>query len=863
MASYQEDVAFKTLDGLTLRGTLYPGSNRGPGIIMTPGFNLTRETLLPKVAQYFQNEGITALVYDPRSVGSSDGFPRNNINPTQQTTDYHDALTYLKSDKRVDSSRIAFWGFSFSGTVALAAAALDTRAQLVLAVCPLTIWELPDTKYRGVLSKAMQDRESQLAGNKPFSIPMITEKGENPVGFGIGMGRAEMDLVRQSKEKLPNLEINTSIQTYYNIIAWSPFKALRILPPTPMLIVTPENDRISSMQQQKELIFDKAEGPKQMHIVWVKADTDVAAWPLDLAVPIQTEEESMQRTFFVVYKSFLGNNNVKAEATHCKNIPGDLHWPSHSEWARLNSTVHGRLIAATPIASVCHDPYFDDDACMALKTTWPFVDPHLQSPVDIVAPYFQNQTCDPFKPRHTRCTLGNYASYSINVSSIEDIKAGIRFANTKNVRLTVKNTGHDLLGKSTGAGALSLWMHNLKAIQFFDECHHGSKYAGPCVKLGAGVIFDEVIAAADARGLRLTVGSCPTVGISGGFTTGGGHGVFASTYGLGADNVLEWEVITADGRHLLANAKKNADLYWALSGGGPGTFAVVVSVTMRTYPDEPMSAASVSFSNLTLGSDEKFWHAVTTFHMSLPPVVSAGATVSFLIAPTSLTAFNIAIPSSNATEVDSILKGITVKMAEIGVATNITATTHSGFLDMYNTYIRQAATNTPAAQIAGGRLIPRGIIKDAQKSTDVTRAFRSAVEEGFNLLCVALDASKPPLYDNSVFPPWRSSLMTCLIQVSWDFNKPRTDMLALQEQLTQSIMPQIEAVTPGGGVYLNEASFQQLDWQESFYGSNYPRLEAIKAKYDPQTLLYAVTAVGSEYWAADPDGRLCRTSTRS
>ncbi|KAI1415347.1 DltD N-terminal domain protein [Hypoxylon sp. FL1857] len=270
-----EPVEFKTLDGLILRGTLYPASNHGPAIIMTPGFNFTRETLLPKVAQYFQKEGITALVYDPRSVGSSDGSPRNNIDPALQTADYHDALTYLKSNVRIDSSRIAFWGFSFSGAVALAAAALDTRVRLVLAVCPLTTWDLSASKRRSVLSKAMQDRESQLSGNPPFRIPMITEKGENPAGFGIGVGKAELDSVIHFQERLPDLELHTSIQTYYNITAWSPFKMLRLLSSTPVMLITPEHDRISPAVQQKELIFNRIDGPKRMYLVYGRGHMDV------------------------------------------------------------------------------------------------------------------------------------------------------------------------------------------------------------------------------------------------------------------------------------------------------------------------------------------------------------------------------------------------------------------------------------------------------------------------------------------------------------------------------------------------------------------------------------------------------------
>lgn len=73
-------------------------------------------------------------------------------------------------------------------------------------------------------------------------------------------------------------------------------------------------------------------------------------------------------------------------------------------------------------------------------------------------------------------------------------------------------------------------------------------------------------------------------------------------------------------------------------------------------------------------------------------------------------------------------------------------------------------------------------------------------------------------------------------------------------------MPPIEAATPGGGAYLSEANFQQLNGQEVFYGSNYPRLKKIKDLYDPLSLFYACTTVGSEKWAEDSDGRLCRRS---
>ena len=84
-------------------------------------------------------------------------------------------------------------------------------------------------------------------------------------------------------------------------------------------------------------------------------------------------------------------------------------------------------------------------------------------------------------------------------------------------------------------------------------------------------------------------------------------------------------------------------------------------------------------------------------------------------------------------------------------------------------------------------------------------------------------------------------------------------MEADQYKIINDLLPKLEALTPSGGCYLNEGSFRQPDWQSVFYGSNYDALRAIKKKYDPTDLLYGTTAVGSEVWAPQADGRLCRT----
>lgn len=84
--------------------------------------------------------------------------------------------------------------------------------------------------------------------------------------------------------------------------------------------------------------------------------------------------------------------------------------------------------------------------------------------------------------------------------------------------------------------------------------------------------------------------------------------------------------------------------------------------------------------------------------------------------------------------------------------------------------------------------------------------------------------------------------------------------VAYAELMTNDLIPILAKLTPNGGAYINEADFQQPDFQNVFYGTNYPALKAIKQKYDPHDLFYAITAVGSENWYEDQThgGRLCR-----
>lgn len=109
----------------------------------------------------------------------------------------------------------------------------------------------------------------------------------------------------------------------------------------------------------------------------------------------------------------------------------------------------------------------------------------MADPSSVQAPFFANQSCDPFTAATIPCTYGNYVRYAVNVSNENDVIAAIAFAKENNIRFVIRNTGHDYLGRSTGAGSLSVWTHHLKDIEFLDW--NDDDYVGKAVKVGAGV----------------------------------------------------------------------------------------------------------------------------------------------------------------------------------------------------------------------------------------------------------------------------------------------------------------------------------------------------------------------------------------
>lgn len=340
--------------------------------------------------------------------------------------------------------------------------------------------------------------------------------------------------------------------------------------------------------------------------------------------------------------------SIQTASLSCRCFPGESCWPSLQQWSDFNATLGGRLISTVPIGCVCHTSGefagYDAEACTDLISRWRYPVTHYETCSSPMASWFANFSCDPFLSSNTPCNIGGLQHFSVNVSGAEDIQKTLQFTRDHNIRLVIRNTGHDYLGKSTAPGAVALWMHNLKDTQHLQ--YTSPSYNGSAMRLGAGVQGFDAMAAAHAQNKTLVTGNCESVGVAGGYSQGGGHGQLASQFGLAADQVLEWEVVTAAGEHLTASPTQNTDLFWALAGGGGGTYAVVLSVTVKAHPEMITSSATLMFSGPGVAL-QIFWDVVQTFVVGILPLIDVGAVAIWAIAESKFSLTPIALPGGH------------------------------------------------------------------------------------------------------------------------------------------------------------------------------------------------------------------------
>lgn len=540
------------------------------------------------------------------------------------------------------------------------------------------------------------------------------------------------------------------------------------------------------------------------------------------------------------------------EELRCQCLMSDpTCWPSLSIWQSFNASINGRLISVKPSAAYCSGNPPNVDACNNAISQWTSSAWRSDQVGAMQNHNWENVTCSSYFGNVT-CTQGSVPRLAVNATTAEHVQATIRFASANNLRLVIKNTGHDYMGRSTAADSLLLWLHNMKnmnLIEQYTSCT-GETILN-AIRLSAGVQWGEVYTWLSAYNLIAVGGASGTVGAVGGFLQGGGHGPLTRWKGMAADHVIEFDVVTADGQRRIVNACQNKDLFWALHGGGGGTFAVVLSAVLRTFPSPSMASVLyiISASNETL-----YASFIRDFIRFMPTLADAGYAGYFYITDMTISIVYFA-PNGNLTLTRELFDQLMKNNTDLQFIMNSTFSLPS-FYD-YFAQTMNPSNPTGGNVLFGSRLIPETIVRD-QPDQLADALFRIRGHSAnqtilFGHMVAGGQVAKISI-NNSVSPAWRTALLQVIYALGWNEGTSVAD----QESLALHLRNQVEILdTVAGGAqsgsYLNEADPNEPNWQQKFFGTqaNYDRLRSIKKTVDPQDLFICKNCVGSDDWSID------------
>ena len=172
----------------------------------------------------------------------------------------------MQNDGWVDPNRIAIWGFFYSSGIALEAAAFDKRVKAVILQGLMLDWCLNPPDQAAIVAMAVEDRANQLRGKQPGYIPLLNEEGEHLMQFRY---LAEMTpeqkanlpkWVHSAKKHAPTFKDSMTVQSFYRHAKWKPLSLIEYVSPTPVMVLTPENDEIVPPAFQRS-IFNSLQSP--------------------------------------------------------------------------------------------------------------------------------------------------------------------------------------------------------------------------------------------------------------------------------------------------------------------------------------------------------------------------------------------------------------------------------------------------------------------------------------------------------------------------------------------------------------------------------------------------------------------------
>ncbi|CEJ79827.1 hypothetical protein VHEMI00044 [[Torrubiella] hemipterigena] len=551
----------------------------------------------------------------------------------------------------------------------------------------------------------------------------------------------------------------------------------------------------------------------------------------------------------------IGATSPACEAKPCFTKPVD-------SLETLNKTLNGRVQDNRPFAHPCFSMYEgkpvtrDAAACAAIIENYHSV-PY-RAAIGSAYGSDSSDACigDPddrciLDTRHANdtaawegqnCRQGDVPPHIIDVRGVCDVQAALSFSRETGRRLVVKNSGHDFNAHSSGRGALALWTRHLQKKEYnpaFVAEGAPASEQHRAITIGAGVNCGEAYGFARDNDITILCGYSATVGMSGGWVLNAGHSVLSPAFGLGIDRVLEFKVVTADGKLRVANAHQNQDLFWALRGGGGQAFGIVIESTHKAEANFPVVSSSINFPSTDL-QDIKDWvrllasEAVGWSEKGWGGHI-IGNTLVYITAKESLE------------DAKKTMQKATDFALARGGKSDLVA------YDSWHPFYENVITKNPA--MAGGNRLPysRLIAKDVIGTKEGQDKIYNFYDENLtDKSQVYIDVTTPIVYKDykvnstSATEGWRNSVWHLVSGLEWSYNATtdtREDVIRDINRRTR----QLHDISPNTGAYMNEASMYTSDWKQAFWGEEkYATLLAIKKRYDPEGILNCFRCVGWE-----------------
>jgi len=561
--------------------------------------------------------------------------------------------------------------------------------------------------------------------------------------------------------------------------------------------------------------------------------------------------------------------------------PTDPAWPGAASWEKLKQQVGGNLIPVQfPLAECQTAP--TGSQCQELFA-------NLSNPFYIGDQPGITQTLGWANAWATKPSV-----YAVAARSADDIAAAVNFARENHLRLVVKGGGHSYQGTSNAPDSLLVWTRHMNDITLHDafvpQGCTGTQ-PQPAVTVGAGAIWLHAYDAVTTKaGKYVQGGGCTTVGVAG-LIQSGGFGSFSKHYGTAASGLLEAEVVTADGQIRIANACTNPDLFWALKGGGGGSFGAISKLTLRVR-ELPEFAGGASF-NVKASSDAAYRRLLHQF-------VAFYATALF----NDHWGEQAHINTDNSLEISMVSHGLTTEQGKQvwqpfldWIAKSPADYTLKEPLIIGSMPARHwwdpewraehhqkvfVADSRPSANPRdvwwtgdGGQVgqflyafeslwLPASLLEDNSQDGPVNALFAASrhweVELHFNKGLAGAPADAiAAARDTATNPAVLDAFALAIIASGEGHAYPglhghEPDLAAARKEAAAvaKSMNELRKLAPNGGAYVSESNFFEHNYQQAYWGSNYPRLEEVKKKYDPDGLFFVHNGVGSEQWS--PDG---------